>query len=775
MFNIIIMDKYNKPDDIDADLAELEGLENEDPNDDLNNMDFNDVDIDLLEKEINAMGDEFTKTKNTTASKPSKKPLDVLEKEFHWVDCIFGNILDEEINNIIPNLKKRYAKDEYLDYQLLLSRKEQELLKYKDLIAKKVSEGTIDEKKYLEILNKMLKKNQELLKQATQNKLDEEHIKRISERLNGLQFEIDEVNEAINPTPMKENNTCFSSYIGMKKDNKKENEIKKEQNNSTIKTKQDMANKISNEGTKNNEAPKKEQQHVVLIYFAKKLSLFLKFQEYMQKYLSQDRPEDLKQLNLDITEMRNKLEEMKTNGCLETIEQLDKKYPDLSPEFVIGTSRKERNENIDKIFADVRKDVESLKDKQLVHVYNKHYIDLLRYLRDVKESIFGIIPKLNKKTVSIPYKEVNMNVPKNCMDISIENISPIKQGTQFSIQYEFIYDDKPYSDKTAYCSQNGTFNYKKRFILDKGKLSRSLARSNITFTLYKKKFFIGSKVVSKCTVPLNKLANFCTVNLKIEFPYKNATILSCPIVLMITMGLTKPMKELELYSVEKSYPIFKIGEANMVNDKKRMTVQPSTIKKEEANKNQDKQNKTDPSHYQTEPKQKNDINKESSVNSNLKDTRSNMRNASGFKYPILTAKQKKNLGVIISKNNIPNTYLDFQDKVLNITYLEEFKEEIEKQIDKYTQDEDMETVKDAQNMLVTATKLYNFLISKLQNGEMSPTEYKQKIETFIQVDEKYIAFFKNIKFENAVILITNRLAVMKNELEELNKQLNEQE
>ena len=78
---------------------------------------------------------------------------------FHGMEFMFGDILEQESEEVIPKLKAKYQHDEnHLDYFLALNKKEFELQKYKRSIIDKVTKGEIDEQKYLLVLEKIVEK-----------------------------------------------------------------------------------------------------------------------------------------------------------------------------------------------------------------------------------------------------------------------------------------------------------------------------------------------------------------------------------------------------------------------------------------------------------------------------------------------------------------------------------------------------------------------------------------------------------------------------------------
>ena len=269
-------------------------------------------------------------------------------------------------------------------------------------------------------------------------------------------------------------------------------------------------------------------------------------------------------------------------------------------------------------------------------------------------------------------------------------------------------------------------------------------------SLYKKKFILGSKKIAEARVSFNKFSNFINIKEKLVFPYKDNTQMSCKIVLSIKAALSKPSKELDFWGIQKSYPLFTIS--NDRKQKKQSQVKP----KPQSNTQQQKK-------YPTEAPRK--TTKTQPIKKPVSETQALPK--SKFKYPIITVAQKKQLAQIIAKNKLPSDYNQFQEMTLSVTYLEQFSADLEKQITYFRINNDIATSNDAQTQYLNVNKLLNTLVNMIQTDQMSTKEYKNRIDQSILIDEKYLQLFKKIKLVNAIVLVSNRIKVLKQESEQL--------
>lgn len=79
------------------------------------------------------------------------------------MDCFYGEVIDFEIQTIIPALKNQFKEEEHTDFHLFLNKKIKLLIDKKHLIEKLAENNQLDEKTYMKELQNCLKKNKECL------------------------------------------------------------------------------------------------------------------------------------------------------------------------------------------------------------------------------------------------------------------------------------------------------------------------------------------------------------------------------------------------------------------------------------------------------------------------------------------------------------------------------------------------------------------------------------------------------------------------------------
>lgn len=87
--------------------------------------------------------------------------MEVIEEKFHGPEYYFGDIIDVEMDKIIPALKKKYEnEDKAMNLILYLNKKIETLMDFKNGIRIKAEKGEIDQEKYIQILKNFKSKNE---------------------------------------------------------------------------------------------------------------------------------------------------------------------------------------------------------------------------------------------------------------------------------------------------------------------------------------------------------------------------------------------------------------------------------------------------------------------------------------------------------------------------------------------------------------------------------------------------------------------------------------
>ena len=833
----------------DADLAELEALEREmqeEENQKKNNKGEEDeevMDIDDLEKEINDMNDDNQQkpvkkkvAPKPTPTKPKTLPLDVIEKTFHSPGLFFSDLIDFEINKILPILRKKYDNDDNaMDLLIYLNKKEGELFKFKSAIMKKVQNGDIDETKYIMILKKVLNANNQTLIKAKKLNLDKLNIGRIEKRINTLAHEISAVNSEINydtaevdahgkeeghtvqPTITESSIADFKkkdeveSEINHKKKDDKKKEDKKEDKKEGDKKKGDKKkdeqkkldekkeaedglaeleqmekeenkekDKKKEEGKNPDEKKKEEKNHVekikedpeidhetiahppritayntnpVFLHFAQKISMIIAIRDYFFKHWDDNSRETaIKRINHYISCMKKKLEQMKKDPEFDSIDSLEREFPDLTLEFIVGITVESRNAKIKEIVLDIKNDINDCKknNKRMFQVFDKYYNAFFKKLMLIKSKVNIPFPKIEKLPTPFPHKEINTNIERGNLIMKINNIKVFKKQRFYYLKAKLKYEDKEFNYISPYCENGGHFGVSHRFHLEDSRLKPRVSKCTVVFNLYKRKMLVTSRHVSQVEVSLAKVLNYANFTETLAFEYKDGKTLYVDVTFSIHNALTnKYLVDLNLYKITKLYPPFeppkKRSEKHCDHDHKDHSEEeeeekpePKVVPKVEPKKQEPKK----------KPKQKNDVD--------------SIENAK-FKYPLLTPKEKAGLKRVLAKYKFPSGYIDYQEKIFCVSFLEDFSKELETQITSYNLKGDFKMAKEASSIFGNANKYMNYFSSKLEEGEMTMDQYKELVDNFISVDEKQLDFFTKIKFAKSVTFITNRLKLMKKE------------
>lgn len=807
----------------DQDLAELEALEREMQEEENKNnntqKEEEEMDLDDLEKEINNMEDDSKQSQKKVTPKPQVQkpktlPLEVIEKTFHGSGFFFSDLIDFEINSIIPILRKKYENDDnQMDLLIYLNKKEGELFKFKSAIMKKVQNGDIDENKYILILKKVLDANNKILIKAKKINLDKFNIGRIEKRISSLDHEISAVNSEIDyetaevnahgkdenkvkPTitestvaDFKKKDDIESEIVDKKildkkkietdtpekteekkKNDKKKIENEKKQTEAGLAEleqmeKEENENKKKPENNKKNEEPKINPETInhppritayntnpVFLHFAQKISMIIAISDYLHKEFGEQRIEDINHVSQIIQKMKIKLEKMKEDPHFDSIDSLDRDFPNLKIPFIIGISASERKNKIRDIVMDIKNDMNNIKkkNKRLFPVFDKYYKAFFKKLMLVKEKSTLPFPKIEKLPTPFPYKQINTGIERGNLVLKIHKINVFKKHRYYYLRVKINYEDESYDYVSNYCENGGEFGQEHSFHLENSRLKPKLSKHTVVFNLYKRKMLVSSRHVSKVEVSLAKVLNYANFNETLCFKYKNGKKLLVDVTFSLHNALSnKYLVDLDLYKITKLYPPF-------VPPSKKKTKNCDHDHSDHSEEEEKPQKKVEPTSKKVEPKKK----------TKKKDDVDSIENAK-FNYPLLTLQEKAGIKRVLAKYKFPSGYVDYQEKIFCVSFLEEFSKELETQITAYNLKGDFKMAKEASSIFGNANKYMNYFSSKLEEGEMSMEEYKTMVDNFISVDEKQLDFFGKIKFGKSVTFITNRLKLMKKESSDL--------
>lgn len=752
----------NKADDVEISDEELRAIENmSDGDQDLKDLEMDD--LDELENEINAMSGE--EHQHTPTSKIEHLSFDLkTEKEFSPIEYFFGNCLEVELEKIIPSIQHKIEKiPAQKEYHAFLKKKEEDLIKYKEAIHAKVAKGDINELKYLEVLQKVHDKNKMIYQKAISEKTSKDIQNRIHDRIELFVKEIQEIKEALGQQTAEAQKTEKSDSNLVPKEQK----ITKTPELIPISSKQiheeikkDVFPPVSTQNIPNPTA--QEPLDPAIMHFAHKISVHVSFMSYLEKYFVVEREQDIAVLKTKIDSMKKSLEDLKKHPENAEIPKIDSLFPNLESKFIIGTERVERNKKIEEIFGEINSDIKALTSNQLVDLYKNHYKIFISKLVEVRDHPLACLPKIKKNPIPVPCNDSNKNIEKGDFLFTLKSIKLPKPDRYFYIVLNFKYNDQAFTETFNWNDQSGNYNAHKNFKIDESKVLKKFSKESLTLSLYKRKFILSSRLVATANVPLDRLKNYCTVPLTVEFEYKEHKKLLVDIEFSINKALDTPLKDLYLFVIDKMVPPFSVAPKKAPNEEQKHDSK-AEIKENKDHSTTDsrpKQTSTSSQHLPTEQKT-------STTDPKNQPAQNKATFSSKYKFPVFRAAEKARLIATLAKNKIDDIYSNFQLSCFCVTFLEQFEGEIEKQIADLAEEGDSASRKEAEQMMMTASKYKSYLETNLGNGKMSQNDYKGKVEDFVKVDNQLLVFFEKNNLAQPAYYIKNRIEILEGEIKQL--------
>ena len=706
-------------------------------------------DIETLKNEIKQL--KHATHERSVDSLKSKITPEEAENEFHEIDLIFGDALDYEVERVIPELIKRFGNDKSNAHFLLqLQNKKRDLQALKTSTAGQRASGEMPYKNYITILERVLDFNKMILQRATNRKLSASDISRIEKRIQIIKNEIGKPvsKNPTGPEPVKSSSQKVLPPLQKPKvvtvsSNSLEHSIRKES--------EALAPQVV---TAKRTLPGLDQTSY---HLGQKIIFHNYVIEHFSKYYFKERSSDISALVLKVDRMKARLDYIKKNPKEVTIEQVDKEFPNLSQTFIIGMSYIERNKKIEEVIREIQGDIKKIRSSALLEVYKSHYLPVMKKLIEAKASKYATLPTFVKKTFSVPSFDVDRKLEGGELLIKIVKIIDFKPKRHFSLQYEFQYENQTIIDKTHNSNNDGNIDYERKFILDSGKLIKSFCNDKIIFSLYKKKFLSSSHVGASVGLSLEGLRHNFEIKKTIEFELPGHESVYADIEVHAHKAIERPLKDVLFYIIEKQVPEIKATQPVEVQrpeavDEKRSatTIEGSTASKTSTPLKAREQQ----------------ANIESSGGPPLQ-SRTTMVNSKLMRFPILRAYQKKELEAIIINSKLPKIFLNYQEKIFSMTFIEKFIKELKVQISQFASQNDLDTKKEAERILAACMENKTSLSEQMDSGKMAPADYKLKIDGFIKMDEAVLNFFEKTGFQESITFIKNRMKIMSDESAEV--------
>lgn len=697
---------------------ELRQLERELGFGDQISADGHDEELETLERELLSM----QATVAEESSQASKRryfhsgQLTIPEEELHSVQCCFGACIDEELENVIPQLKVSLSaaqgEDEVMNFFLLLDKKSAFLYRFRSALAEKAGSGELKPEKYLANLESCIKKNKTALTLAERQPAGEQHVERIRRRLKLLTEELAAANPELQsreqvvdelPCPPHQTHPAQTDHHSVQ-------EVRKVQPSSAA------------------------------LHLAIKIARLITFSDYLRKHFLKARGKEALAVTAKVEKMKAELKKIKS-GKVRTIEELDKDFPDLTPEDIVGQPLDERNKAIKETIVSVEAEIDNVKEKKLKAIYTSHYTEVLKLLRQVADSEYGIPPKLVRKSVAFPFPASNPHIPPGQLHVHPVRVCP--PNAQYYLSFELQYDEAAWRFESSYSDAKGVFDYTK--VIDFGYcLPRRIHKQVLSVVLYRKKLLFMSKVAGMATLPLANLAKFCEFKSSVVFNASSEQPLTVDVLIMVQKPLGKSHKQVDLLCIAECYPtltlqhsqnLFHIGWQESIQS----TRAPSTAKPEE----------------------------ELLAATGQQLSGVDELGRCEFKYPLIPADLKEKLQSSIRKNALDERFCRFEDDLLCVTFLEEFVGELEKQIALLNCNGDFKTSKNGQRLLISAQTKLNSVCASVESGKTSSGDYLRYLETQAEEERKLISFYQKVNVKQGIKFLESRLQAVQEEIRRL--------
>ena len=637
------------------------------------------------------------------------KTLSEIEDEFHGLPFIFGEAIEEESNQIIPDIKEKYEKilerdpdnDEALDIVYRLNKKQIELLKFRQALTAKVQSGDIDEEKYKQILNRALEANKKILPAAIEENLASTHLKRIQRRIDLIESEAKRIESG--PNGIKESNAGTSKLP----ENIEEQIHQLSVINSKVKkTKESM---FSAEKSLS-------QSHDPMFLKAKsRMARYTSLRRYLIAYFPQERKGEIDHLTYLLQRYQSIVELNKTKGVPINFVQLDSEFPEITPTNLHGYVKEKRNQAIKEHALAISQDVNSITDVLLKKTVKAYYDSILRYLGEVLNNDWVPMPKIQRQMVSVPHEEVNGFLSAGQIIFKPLKVTGSPKTRNYVVDIEFVLKDRKYKFQSDSSKPNGVFNYFKMLDLDPKKIDRYFPNLRIDVSLLKKKFF-SSSVIGTSTISMKKINTMCTFVEKI--PFKNETeSLTLELEIQMNRAFGKGSREVNVFTILKKYPAFNFEEDHIPSPE--VDIELDHLEKQD------------------------------------------------FKFPLLSIQDKNKLREIVKSKKLPDFFANFEEYLTCRGFLIEFSEELSSQIAAFRIKGDPASAKMASELLKSVSKKLNILEKAAVSGQLTPQSYLQVLVNSETAEKNLFDFFTNLKLQNAITFIKNRREILTDEISKL--------
>lgn len=747
------------------------------------------------------------------------------ESKYHTINYFFGDVLDNELAVYVPRLetalKKEPGNQELRD---LLEVKKNGLLKFREKVGEMRKSGQMLDQGYLNALRKVLAANEKLHQDLIAEKTDEESITRVFERVEKLRAEIGRMDPASAPAPRnslpqqppeqtqqvlankppifqptepKQPSAADSKYhsSGHPRSTEpgKTPSIKVPERPQTPQPQpqpvfvpvptapinqppttqppseppkqppstDDRKASIAAPAPTDNQANSDQ----LLAYVCYKLECRKSLKRYFEENFKEKRADDIKDLANQMSKLETVRDSLLNHPGKLTVEKLDSFFPDFDEEFVIGEPRKQMQENAKKIAEIVSNEAKQIKNEQVATILKGVYRQFFGDLHKALGTPYTPMPAIQRQSIEVPCNDTNPRIRKGDLIIQLKKLTQTGEANTFRVLVEFEYDGRAFSFDFGYNNKNGVINKEAILSLDREKILKKFAKSSLSFAVYKKHLF-GDKLVGKASVALLKLEKSLMVPFEFGLEWSGKK-LSFSGELHVHKALDQPTKEMKVFAIEKQYPPWVPPKRVTGKGKEPDPAQgkPATVRPAPSDapsdtpsappKNGDKPKPNPPPAQPAQPAQG------APVTTNFK---------SPYKFPLMSAETKRKLKALLAKNKMDESTAEYEMTSFCVAFLNQLEDEACKQSEAFAAEGDTESRKASSEIMMKAIRYRKDVEMRLNSNNMTPADYIKQLEMFVKLDENYLVNLGRLKHDQGVYFVSNRKALILEEIKMVKEQ-----
>lgn len=517
----------------------------------------------------------------TPLQKPNIDEIVDKERKYHGIKYFIGDCLKNEIEHFIPKLEAELKRNPgHVGLREIYEEKRNNFPRFRERLDEMRKNGGMPPDKYVGALRKVLVENEQLHQQLVTEKKDEETIVRVWDRIDTIKSEIarfepqkPQLSANLNMT-----NAIRKNVGGPATDNFFDAPVPPKVTPSVIPNNQNFfepPNGLTEKSVRTGTQPVLVQQEKISVttdrlsvpggpapamggssllvaFICYKIDCRKSLKRYLEEHFADKRADEIQRLGHEMAKLGELRDMAMNNPGKLTPEKIDAVFPELTTVDIIGQDKKQMEENFKKISEIIAAESKSIKNAKIAEAFTNHYRNFFVEMNTVLKTPNTPMPKIERQTIEVPCNDVNTHIKKGNLVVQLKGVKQSGEANTFRVVIDFQYDNRSFNKDFGYNSKAGAYNKEFTFELDKDKILKKFAKSNLFFTVYKKHIF-SDALVGKASVPLTKLERSLLMPFEFELDW-NGKKLAFNGEVHVNKALDQPMKEVKVFGIEKRYP-----------------------------------------------------------------------------------------------------------------------------------------------------------------------------------------------------------------------------